>query len=400
MITLINENYLDTKINLNNKIINYKNKISYKKIILSIHSLQNIKLILNNNIFNISNRFINILYDIKEDENLEIKISCMYGLDINLQNIKYLYIQEYSNPEMISTEPYQFVYSFDYNYYQGAFSSINSLIKNLSNNDLVYKINISLLIPKNEYDIIVRKLNNFIMLTKIDCKFSFYIVDDNFMDIEIKKTKCFKGSGHLLKLSNYSRLIIGHIINTDKLLYLDSDTIICSDLTKILDKTDNNFVIKGKKSNLNYYNLFNSNNIKFFNKDNFVFNKNVIYTGTLLINPINYKKYFNNMLEIVKLHNEILHLGGLYKLFTMSIINIALYDKIEYFDDILSNVVDLGYNKSIDYNTINKADVLDWSGVYKPWFTNGLYQEYWKKYNVLYEITNTVSQNKNSVENM
>ncbi len=400
MITLINENYLDTKINLNNKIINYKNKISYKKIILSIHSLQNIKLILNNNIFNISNRFINILYDIKEDENLEIKISCMYGLDINLQNIKYLYIQEYSNPEMISTEPYQFVYSFDYNYYQGAFSSINSLIKNLSNNDLVYKINISLLIPKNEYDIIVRKLNNFIMLTKIDCKFSFYIVDDNFMDIEIKKTKCFKGSGHLLKLSNYSRLIIGHIINTDKLLYLDSDTIICSDLTKILDKTDNNFVIKGKKSNLNYYNLFNSNNIKFFNKDNFVFNKNVIYTGTLLINPINYKKYFNNMLEIVKLHNEILHLGGLYKLFTMSIINIALYDKIEYFDDILSNVVDLGYNKSIDYNTINKADVLDWSGVYKPWFTNGLYQEYWKKYNVLYKITNTVSQNKNSVENM
>ncbi len=324
----------------------------------------------------------------------------MYGLDINLQNIKYLYIQEYSNPEMISTEPYQFVYSFDYNYYQGAFSSINSLIKNLSNNDLVYKINISLLIPKNEYDIIVRKLNQFIMLTKIDCKFSFYIVDDNFMDIEIKKTKCFKGSGHLLKLSNYSRLIIGHIINTDKLLYLDSDTIICSDLTKILDKTDNNFVIKGKKSNLNYYNLFNSNNIKFFNKDNFVFNKNVIYTGTLLINPINYKKYFNNMLEIVKLHNEILHLGGLYKLFTMSIINIALYDKIEYFDDILSNVVDLGYNKSIDYNTINKADVLDWSGVYKPWFTNGLYQEYWKKYNVLYKITNTVSQNKNSVENM
>jgi hypothetical protein len=32
---------------------------------------------------------------------------------------------------------------------------------------------------------------------------------------------------------------------------------------------------------------------------------------------------------------------------------------------------------------IEEAEILDWSGVYKPWFRNGLYKEEWDKYNVM-----------------
>jgi lipopolysaccharide biosynthesis glycosyltransferase len=402
LITLIKNEYLDKSLIISDKKILYSNTISWNQIILSIHSLQDIKVRFNNEIFNINTRFTNILLNIENTEiQIEIEITCLYGLEIKSENIIYLLVQEYGFPQVISLEPYNFIYSFDFNYYQGAFASINSLLVNLIEEELtnkiskINKININLLIPKNEYSIVVKKLLDFILLTKSTVKFSIYLIDNNFLNEEISKTQCFKGSGHLLKLSNYSRLIIGHIINTEKILYLDSDTIVCSDLTKILDKTDNNFVIKGKKSKLNYYNLFNNKNIQYFKKENFDFDKNIIYTGTLLINPFKYKKYFDKMLDVVKIHNEILHLGGLYKLFTMSIINIGMEEEIKYFDDILVNTVDLGYNKNIDLDEINKADVLDWSGVYKPWFTNGLYQEYWKKYNIFYKIKDSVIQNKN-----
>ena len=88
----------------------------------------------------------------------------------------------------------------------------------------------------------------------------------------------------------------------------------------------------------------------------------------------------------------------MYKLFTMSLLNLSLNCKLSFFDDCLKNTVDLGYKKDITENDLINADVLDWSGIRKPWFKNGLYREYWKKYNLLYEDFTEIDINKNTVE--
>lgn len=67
----------------------------------------------------------------------------------------------------------------------------------------------------------------------------------------------------------------------------------------------------------------------------------------------------------------------------MSIINLAINNHMKFADEYLINVVDLGFKSDLEKEN-NMADVLDWSGMFKPWFMNGLYKEYWMKYNVMY----------------
>ena len=101
----------------------------------------------------------------------------------------------------------------------------------------------------------------------------------------------------------------------------------------------------------------------------------------MIFNTKRMRKYYDKMIELVENHNKVRN--GIYKLFTMSIINISINNKIKYFDEYINNVVDLGFKKGLE-NIINKADVLDWSGMYKPWLQNGLYKEYWIRYNIMY----------------
>lgn len=328
----------------------------------------------------------------------DVTISRNYNLDIYGNDIEKICIYEYSKPNVDIYNQYEIFYCFDKNYIQGAFASIYSLLHNF---DSTKKLYLNLMIPNDDIDIIMTKYLQLYNYLKFNFDLRIYLLNNNIIPNYIKNTQCFKGGNHLLKLSNFSRLIIGNIINSNKILYLDSDTIIQTDLSKKLDKIQNhNFVIMGKKAGLNYNNLLNSNNIiyaKAYLGNDFDFSKNVIYTGTLLINPNNFRKYENDIRLLVNLHNNILDKGGLYKLFTMSIINLALNNHIEYFDDYINNVVDLGHKNMLEDISKN-ADVLDWSGIYKPWFVNGLYREFWQKYNLLFEINDNVTINKNTIE--
>ena len=103
-------------------------------------------------------------------------------------------------------------------------------------------------------------------------------------------------------------------------------------------------------------------------------------------------------MKLIKTHNETK--DGIYKLFTMSILNIVLHDKITTFDKYLNNVVDLGCKKDLPDSILTNADVLDWSGINKPWFVNGYYKKYWDKFNVLFKCTESVSVSatKNTIE--
>jgi lipopolysaccharide biosynthesis glycosyltransferase len=205
----------------------------------------------------------------------------------------------------------------------------------------------------------------------------------------------------LLNIANYCRLIIGNIINCDKLLYLDSDTIVQTDLSVCLDKVNcDNFVILGKRANLNFKNILNCNNInhavEYFGSD-FNLEKNVIFTGTLIMNPKKIKKYFSEILKVVSIHNSLEDKGGLYKLFTMSLINVSMFNSFYYFDEYINNVVDLGFRDNL-HDLIKNSDVLDWSGINKPWFSNGFYREYWTKYNIFDIDYKNVEKNKDTIE--
>lgn len=330
----------------------------------------------------------------------EISLFRNYNLDINIDDIEKILIYKYSNPEFTLENKYEFFYCFDKNYIQGAFASMNSLLFNFDKTQIPC---LNLMIPEEDLDIFTKSYHelseNFFFKYLFELR--IYLLSSDVVPEYILNTKCFKGGNHLLKLSNYSRLIIGNLINCEKVMYLDSDTIIQSDLSNKLDQIEDlDFVIMGKRSELNYKNILNCNNLdyaKLYLGEDFDFTQNVIYTGSLIINPNNFRKYEKRIEELLNLHNSITHKGGLYKLFTMSIINMSLANNIKYFDDYINNVVDLGHKK-ISYNILANADILDWSGIYKPWFINGLYKDLWQKFNLIYEIDEYVSTNKNTVE--
>lgn len=311
--------------------------------------------------------------------------------------IRSIKIYEYGNPILISDKKYQIMYSFDKNYYSGASASIVSLVNTFCPNKLD-DLYLNICIEKDDLTSFIRLIKT--LKKEIIFDYSIYILNKSLLDDNILKTTCFKGGNHLLKLANFNRLICGHIIHCKHLLYLDSDTIIQKDLSSVLDKiTDDDYIIMGKMSHLTVSNLLNVNNIE--HASNYIGNnikKPIIYTGTLIINPAKFRKYYSKMIELIKTHNNLEKKGGLYKLFTMSIINISLLQEIKYFDNILNNVVDLGCKADIETNIIEKADVLDWSGLYKPWYNNGMYRQYWKKYDLLCKEYNDITTTKNTVE--
>ena len=95
-----------------------------------------------------------------------------------------------------------------------------------------------------------------------------------------------------------------------------------------------------------------------------------------------WRDVYVKIIEIIRQHNWTKN--GIYKLFTMSLQNIIFYGKIEDIYPIIRTLPDLGSKrKEWTKDDIKNAEILDWSGVYKPWFRNGLYKEEWNKYNIM-----------------
>lgn len=335
------------------------------------------------------------------------KIIEIQNYENNIEPIIHIEIDDYPTSLFPINREFNICYCFDKEYFIAFFASIYSLLKNIDMTQ-IHKTHIHLCIPK--IDLSLFSLNFLDFCKKINKEynifvnlvFSIYIIDNFLIDNVFLQTTCYKGGNHLLNIGNFSRLITCNLIATNKLLYLDSDTIINKDITKIIKKINmKGYLVLGKKSHLTFKNILNSqyhNNINIILNSNIDVNKNIIYTGTLFLNPIKIKENFNKILNLVKIHNDTKN--GLYKLFTMSIINISFYDKINYFDYSLNNVVDLGCDKNINTILIKNADVLDWSGMYKPWFSNGYYSEFWNEYNIMYDDTEkkTITISKNTVE--
>jgi lipopolysaccharide biosynthesis glycosyltransferase len=367
----------ELNISIDNKVFRLRNKINYYIIKNNVNNVNNV------NKFNIN---IERLYNQKI-------------IDIH-ECIEYIGVYSYGNPKK-SDIPYEIIYSFDSNYFAGAFASIYSLIKNF--NQIKLKLlNLYLCVPESDFNEIDINLKKFIGLNTINPHYTLILTTHDLASNVFQTTKCYKGGSHLLKLSNYCRLIVCNLINSEKLLYLDSDTIIQSDLSLLLTQTHTQthtqtYAFSGKKSDLTYNNLININNktsaLEFLGND-FDLDKNIIYTGTMILNTNIIKNNFHRIIDLVKKHNETK--DGIYKLFTMSIINLSMANNIGFCENLI-NTVDLGFRNGLE-NEIEKSDVLDWSGIYKPWFRNGLYKEYWMKYNIMFKSNKYIMYNKDTVE--
>jgi lipopolysaccharide biosynthesis glycosyltransferase len=333
--------------------------------------------------------------------NIPLESTETFHLESN-NSINVLELWNFGTPPNHGEGLTNFVYSVDKKYLVGFFASCNSLLKNINSEDIIKNVRINIIIPSIDYDHFRIQFINFLEKVPFKPEFSIYLVNKKMIDEPFVKTKCFKGGNHLLNIGNFSRLLIGKLFGVSKVLYLDSDTIIQSDLFKLVSETElGEQIIAGKRSEQNLKTIVNEiyiNNLQEFLGHPINLERNIIYTGTLLINPIKLNFYFSNIIHIVSLHNNLTN--GLYKLFTMSIINLAFYRNIGYLDEKICNMVDLGSKKkSYSPKLLEQADILDWSGLYKPWYKNGLYQELWDKYDVLkYKKNKLKLVNKNTIE--
>ena len=197
----------------------------------------------------------------------------------------------------------------------------------------------------------------------------------------------------------------------EKLIYLDSDSVVQRDIFEKIKNFDMKYDLYSCCADkFNKYNTkqiviklenilnFNNNLNKILNID---INKNdyVFLGAPFLTNCKKWNNIYKDTINLIKLHNDTPN--GVYKLFTMSIQNILFYKKIGNLSNIFPVLQDLGSKrKNWSKNDLNNQYVIDWSGIYKPWYKNGLYREYWLKYDIL-NLSNdfeNIESNKNIVE--
>jgi len=295
------------------------------------------------------------------------------------------------NDNKLNNDKINILLCSDSNYYVGLFANLNSIIQN------------TFYIDKTHFNFIIQieDENNFTyLLEKFEYKMSKTIsksiiyIDSNILDPILFKTKCYNGGGHLLNIGNLSRLLIGEFMLYDKLLYLDSDSIVQDDIIEKLLFFDLKYDFYAACANKIHANNSKQIIIKMKNLLDENYNWNNVIGCAIDMNDYafmgapfftNCKKWsgiYNNIIKIVYLHNnsEI----GIYKLFTMSIQNILFYKKTGNINTIFNVLQDLGSNRK-KWDQIDLIDnyVLDWSGIYKPWYSNGLYRHIWLYYDIM-----------------
>ena len=295
----------------------------------------------------------------------------------------------------------------DANYFVGLFASLNSVIENT---EYVHKTHFNFIIPIETKNMFSNLLIDFEGKKGITINKTIFYLDPSIVDPILFESKCYNGSGHLLNLGNMSRLLIGEIMNYKKLIYLDSDSIVQYDIIKKLipfslekvmyacyankfhEKREKQIVIKMSSllnENVNWNEIVGEP----IQMDNYA------YMGAPFITDCSkWNNVYNKMVKIIQIHNQIP--GGIYKLFTMSLQNILFYNEIGNINEVLNVLQDLGSDrKHFDKEDLLHRDVIDWSGVYKPWYSNGQYKELWNYYDIMKMKTNrNVSKNKEMVE--
>jgi len=279
----------------------------------------------------------------------------------------------------------------DSNYYVGAFAALFSVIDNTTCFD---RIHFNFMIPIENNTTFSEKLVNFEHKVGKTLNKSIIYLDENILDQVFTETVCYNGGGHLLNMGNLSRLLIGEFMEYKKLLYIDSDSIVQDNIIEEIDGFELKYPLYADCANKHHTNskkqivihmssvidcTYNWEKIIGVN----ISNDAPVYMGAPFVtNCLEWADVYRRMIQIIQIHNKTPN--GIYKLFTMSIQNILFYKQIGNIRDIFPVLQDLGsHRKAWDNDDLTDHSVLDWSGMYKPWYSNGLYRKIWFYYDIM-----------------
>lgn len=375
----------------------------------------------------ISTKFMHVILNIKSNTNngyIHLNESTSFKL-LKGENTVVYSKNEYKNVEIIDLDGTYTIGNFKYsklqnnnkvnvlfcsdqNYFVGLFASLYSVI---DNTNYIEKAHFNFIIPIEKQNIFSNMLLHFEEKINITISKTIIHLDNNVLYPGFFKTKCYNGGGHLLNVGNLSRLLIGELMEYEKLIYLDSDSIVQYDIINQLSffklKTDLYACLADRKHKNNrkqititMKSVLNENcNWKQIIGHDIDMNNYVFMGAPFVTNCKKWKGIYNNMIKLINQHNKVD--GGIFKLFTMSLQNLLFYNKMGNINEVLDVIQDLGSDrKSWDKEDLLHKDVIDWSGVFKPWFTNGLYKNYWKYYDIMNLSINYghVVKNKKQVE--
>lgn len=318
-------------------------------------------------------------------------------------------IDEFStNSNKLTNDKINVLFCSDSKYFVGLFAVLHSVI---TNTNYLFKTHFNFIIPIDDLNTFSKLLIEFELKMCLDLSKTIIYLDFNIIDETIGNSKCYNGGGHLLNVGNFSRLLIGEFMLYKKLIYLDSDSIVQSDIIRKLSRFELEYPIYAGCANLSNSNKqkqivirmgsilncdYDWTNLidKKINSDDYV------YMGAPFIADCSkWDNVYNQTINIIKSHNNTN--GGIYKLFTMSIQNIIFYEKTGNIGDVLNVLADLGSSKKVwEMKELIDKDILDWSGIYKPWYLNGQYKYIWDLHDImgLSSEYGEINGNKNTIE--
>lgn len=251
---------------------------------------------------------------------------------------------------------YNIFFSIDMNDAIIIHALINSI---MSNTDKISELQFNFLLDSNTTKEYIDDMMRTMFSTAIYSTNVLNNIDIMFINNNIR----IKGPQYLHNTMNFARFWLPiYFPDVDFGLYLDSDMIVLSDIKDVFEyclfKDSPFWAVKvredrkgSKKFNAGMYcfdcNYWKRNNITTKCKDIMIEHKN--------------------------------SRDGLFELGTQPILNI-IFNK---YGNLPTkwHVQHLGYETSIDKTMLNDACLLHWNGHKKPWKNDGLYKEFWNKYN-------------------
>jgi hypothetical protein len=273
------------------------------------------------------------------------------------ENYIYKNIEEYDCNKKLNI-----CFSVDINECKYLYVLINSILNNTKyKHNIFFKI---LLDSDDTYNYLYKYLNCFNNI-------NYRILNDN--DIKfINDNKKVYHHQYINNIMNFARFWIGEYFDIDEYLYMDIDMIVQHDITDIF-----------KYINIKQYPIWGvciiGNSYIFYNNipdDYITFNAGLYYTSNKYWKENDILNKIKNLMIEHKNSEKIL-----FKLGTQPIINIIFYNNYGYLH-FLWNLFDLYINTKY----IDKAYVLHWNGLNKPWNKNTFLKNNWTKYDISFTV--------------
>ena len=282
------------------------------------------------------------------------------------------------------------LYCADKRYYEGLFASLMSFIENNEINENIYFQFFITLEDEMEFS---QLLFHFEMKMKIILPKTITYIH------RVVLPKCYtENEAHVV---DFSPLLIGELMEHELLLCLDCDSILQYNIIQKVQMYPLKYDLYGVYANRTHANTKKEVVVKIdslFHKE-FDFAKNLKKTipfndyaflsSPFLTNPQKWNHVYDEIQNILFEHSK--SNRGVYKSFSACLHNLLFIGKTGDIKDIFSVIQYLGSEEQIwCYDELIEYDMIQWSGIKKPWYTNGLYKELWSYYNIL-ELGNTTN---------